>query len=52
MVARKAPNITDYFSSAKQSQQLSSAEAEIQELKAEIERLRNAGSTELEAQLA
>ena len=52
MVARKAPNITDYFSSAKQSQQLSSAEAEIQQLKAEIERLRNAGSTELEAQLA
>lgn len=52
MVARKTPNITDYFSSAKQSQQLSSAEAEIQELKAEIERLRNAGSTELEAQLA
>ena len=52
MAARKAPDITDYFSSAKQSQQLSSAEAEIQELKAEIERLRNAGSTELEAQLA
>ncbi len=52
MPARKAPDITNYFSAAKQSQQLSEAEAEIQRLKAEIEQLRNAGSTELEAQLA
>ena len=52
MPARKAPDITNYFSAAKQSQQLSEAEAEIQRLKAEIEQLRNAGSTELEDQLA
>ncbi|HAZ46429.1 MAG TPA: chromosome partitioning protein ParB [Cyanobacteria bacterium UBA11369] len=52
MAARKAPDITDYFSSAKQSQQLSAAEEEIQRLKAEIEQLRNSGETELEAQLA
>ncbi|MFB2891786.1 ParB/RepB/Spo0J family partition protein [Aerosakkonemataceae cyanobacterium BLCC-F50] len=51
MPARKAPDITNYFSAAKQSQQLSEAETEIQRLKAEIEQLRNAGTTELEAQL-
>lgn len=51
MPARKAPDITNYFSAAKQSQQLSEAETEIQRLKAEIEQLRNAGTTELETQL-
>lgn len=51
MPARKAPDITNYFSAAKQSQQLSEAETEIQRLKAEIEQLRNTGTTELETQL-
>lgn len=51
MPARKAPDITNYFSAAKQSQQLSEAETEIQRLKAEIEQLRNTGATESEAQL-
>jgi len=51
MSARKAPNLNNYFSGAKQSQQLSAAEEEIQRLKAEIEELRNSGSAELEAQL-
>ncbi len=51
MTARKAPDLTNYFSAAKQSQQLSEAEEEIQRLKAEIEELRSSGSTELEAQL-
>ena len=52
MTARKAPDLTNYFSAAKQSQQLSEAEEEIQRLKAEIEELRSSGSTELEEQLA
>lgn len=51
MAARKAPDIGNYFSSAKQSMHLSEAETEIQELKAEIEELRKSGSTELESQL-
>lgn len=51
MVVRKAPDLGNYFSAAKQSQQLSEASEEIQRLKAEIEELRNSGSTELEAQL-
>lgn len=51
MSTRKAPNLTNYFSAAKQSQQLSQAEEEIQRLKAEIEELRSQGSTELEEQL-
>ncbi|MBW4676089.1 MAG: ParB/RepB/Spo0J family partition protein [Desmonostoc geniculatum HA4340-LM1] len=51
MVTRKAPDLTNYFSAAKQSQQLSEAESEIQRLKAEIEELRSKGSTELEEQL-
>ena len=51
MSAQKAPNLNNYFSAAKQSQQLSAAEEEIQRLKAEIEELRNSGSIELEAQL-
>lgn len=51
MSARKAPNLTNYFSAAKQSQQLSQAEEEIQRLKAEIEELRSQGSIELEEQL-
>jgi len=51
MSAQKAPNLNNYFSAAKQSQQLSAAVEEIQRLKAEIEELRNSGSTELEAQL-
>lgn len=49
--ARKAPNLDNYFSGAKQSQQLSEAEKEILKLKAEIEELRSSGSNELEAQL-
>lgn len=51
MSARKAPDLTNYFSAAKQSQQLSEAESEIQRLRAEIEELRSQGSTELEEQL-
>ncbi|MFL9455975.1 MULTISPECIES: ParB/RepB/Spo0J family partition protein [Nostocales] len=52
MCARKATDLTNYFSQAKQSQQLSEAEEELQQLKAEIEKLRSQGSAELEAQLA
>ncbi|WP_258005745.1 ParB/RepB/Spo0J family partition protein [Cylindrospermopsis raciborskii] len=51
MTTRKSPDLTNYFSGAKQSQQLSEAEAEIQRLKAEIEELRSQGSSELEKQL-
>jgi len=36
MASRKAPNIADYFSGAKQTQQLSNAEEEIAQLKIEI----------------
>jgi len=49
--ARKAPDLNNYFSGAKQSQQLSVAEEEILSLKAEIEELRGIGSNELESQL-
>jgi ParB family chromosome partitioning protein len=49
--ARKAPDLKNYFSAAKQSQQLSEAEAEIQQLKAEIEKLRASGAAQLEEQL-
>lgn len=52
MAARKTPDLNNFFSAAKQSQQLSEAEEEIQRLKAEIEELRKSGSAELEAQLA
>jgi len=52
MATRKAPNIADYFSGAKQIQQLSNAEEEIVQLKAEIEKLRLDGSAELERQLS
>lgn len=45
MTARKSPNIANYFSGAKQSQQLTEAETEIQKLKAEIEQLRSQGVT-------
>ena len=51
MTQRKAPDITNYFSAAKQSQQLSEAESELQQLRAEIEELRAKGSTELEEQI-
>jgi len=51
MSARKAPDLTNYFSAAKQSQHLSVAEEEIQRLRAEIEELRSQGSTELSEQL-
>jgi ParB family chromosome partitioning protein len=51
MTVRKAPDLTNYFSAAKQSQQLSVASEEIQRLRAEIEELRSQGSTELEEQL-
>lgn len=51
MSVRKAPDLTNYFSAAKQSQQLSEASEEIQRLRAEIEELRSQGSTELEEQL-
>lgn len=51
MSTRKAPDIKSYFSPAKQSQQLSEAEEELQQLRAEIEELRSQGSTELEEQL-
>lgn len=51
MTARKAPDLANYFSTAKQSQQLSVAEQELQQLRAEIEELRSQGSTELEEQL-
>ncbi|MBD2771308.1 ParB/RepB/Spo0J family partition protein [Iningainema tapete] len=51
MTARKAPDLTNYFSAAKQSQQLSEAESELQQLRAEIEELRAKGSTELEKQI-
>lgn len=52
MTARKAPDLTNYFSAAKQSQQLSEAEEELQRLRAEIEELRDSGAAELEEQLA
>jgi ParB family transcriptional regulator, chromosome partitioning protein len=48
---RKAPDLNNYFSGAKQSQQLSEAEEEILKLKTEIEELRSQGSNELEVQL-
>ncbi|NJM74184.1 MAG: ParB/RepB/Spo0J family partition protein [Scytonema sp. RU_4_4] len=51
MCARKTPDLTNYFSAAKQSQQLSEAEEEIQRLRAEIEELRSVGSTDLETHL-
>ncbi len=51
MCARNTPNLTNYFSGAKQSQQLSEAEEEIQQLRAEIEELRDKNSGELERQL-
>ncbi len=51
MTQRKAPDITNYFSAAKQSQQLSEAESELQQLRAEIEEIRAKGSTELEEQI-
>lgn len=51
MSARKAPDLTNYFSKALQSQQISEAEQEIQRLRAEIEELRSQGLTELEEQL-
>ncbi|WP_026736028.1 ParB/RepB/Spo0J family partition protein [Fischerella sp. PCC 9605] len=51
MCARKTPDLTNYFSAAKQSQQLSEAEEEIQRLRAEIEELRSKGSADLEAHL-
>lgn len=51
MSARKAPDLKGYFSGAKQSQQLSEAETEIQQLKAEIEKLRSQGGEQLESQL-
>lgn len=51
MCARNTPNLTNYFSGAKQSQQLSEAEQEIQQLRAEIEELRDKNSGELERQL-
>ena len=52
MSPRKSPNLDNFFSGAKQSQQLSEAEKEIQNLKAEIEGLRASGSRELESQLS
>ena len=52
MATRKAPNIADYFSGAKQTQKLSDAEIEIAQLKAEIENLRASGSDEIEIQLS
>ncbi|MDF5730874.1 MAG: ParB/RepB/Spo0J family partition protein [Rhizonema sp. PD38] len=51
MSARKSPDLSNYFSAAKQSQQLSEAESELQQLRAEIEELRALGSTELEEQI-
>ena len=45
MTARKPLPIANYFSGAKQSQQLTEAEEEIQQLKAEIEQLRSQGAT-------
>lgn len=51
MSPRKSPNLNNFFSGAKQSQQISEAEKEIQSLKAEIEELRASGSLELESQL-
>jgi len=51
MTARKGPNIANYFSGAKQSQQLIGAEEEIQQLKGEIEQLRSKGSIDMEAQI-
>lgn len=45
------PDLSKYFSGAKQSQQLSEAELEIQQLKAEIEELRQKGSAQLEEEL-
>ena len=52
MANRKAPDIANYFSGAKQNQQLSEAEQEINQLKAEIENLRASGSDEMEIQLS
>jgi ParB family chromosome partitioning protein len=51
MSPSKSPDLSKYFSGAKQSQQLSEAELEIQQLKAEIEQLRQKGSEQLEAEL-
>jgi ParB family transcriptional regulator, chromosome partitioning protein len=52
MATRKTPDLTSYFSAAKQSMQLSEAEEEIQKLRTEVEELRKSGAAELEAQLA
>lgn len=41
MPTRNNPNLNNYFSGAKQSQQLTKAEEEIQQLRAEIEQLRS-----------
>lgn len=59
MPTRNNPNLNNYFSGAKQSQQLTKAEEEIQQLKSEIEQLRSAtvggtpsqNSLDLEVQL-
>lgn len=51
MSPSKGPDLSKYFSGAKQSQHLSEAELEIQRLKAEIEELRQLGSQQLEAEL-
>ena len=51
MSPRKSTNLDNLFSGAKQSQKLSEAEKEIQNLKAEIEELRASDSKELESQL-
>ena len=52
MSARKSLDLSNYFSAAKQSQQLSEAELELQQLRTEIEELRALGSTELEEQIS
>lgn len=50
-MVRQTPDLSNYFSGAKQSQKLSEAEAEIQRLKQEIEQLRSFGASESEEQL-
>lgn len=50
-MVRQTPDLSNYFSGAKQSQKLSEAEEQIQRLKQEIEQLRSLGASASEEQI-